>query len=39
MGIYVFGLKRVEMSEEQVAAGLVALVLGGLREKTGGVNK
>ena len=41
MGIYVFGLKRVEMSEEQVAAELVALVLGGLRagERTGGANK
>jgi TetR/AcrR family transcriptional regulator len=41
MGKYVFGLKRSELSEEEVAGELVALVLGGLRagEKTGGVSK
>ena len=41
MGKYVFGLKRSEMSEEEVAGELVAMVLGGLRagDKIAGASK
>ena len=41
MGKYVFGLKRSELSEEEAADALVALVLGGLRagDKGGAASK